>query len=317
MEKKNILITGGAGFIGYNLYLKLFKKNNIYILDLKKKIKQTSFKKKCKFIYGDISNYNTFKQLEKKKIKFDYIFHFASETSTYLSEINSVKCYKTNVLGALNLYNFCEKTKPQNLIFSSSMAVYGRNSFKKKEEIECNPISHYGISKLTCEKIFLKLKNIGINVKIFRIFNAYGIFQDYNNPYQGMLSIYVSQIIRKSKLQVTGSLARSRDFIYIDDILNAITNTKIIKNKANNVLNLGSGKEIKVKKLIKKIFKIANKKYSVSTIKQHSGDTDKSCAHISKIKKFGWKPKMNLELGIKNVINDLIYFDDNNSTFNR
>ena len=67
MEKKNILITGGAGFIGYNLYLKLFKKNNIYILDLKKKIKQTSFKKKCKFIYGDISNYNTFKQLEKKK----------------------------------------------------------------------------------------------------------------------------------------------------------------------------------------------------------------------------------------------------------
>jgi len=317
MKKKNILITGGAGFIGFNLYLKLFKTNNIYILDLKKKINQAPFKKSCKFIYGDISDKNIFNKLIKKKISFDYIYHLAAETSTYISEIKKNKCYKTNVMGALNLCNFCEKIKPKNLIFSSSMAVYGKNSYKKNEKFNCKPISHYGISKLASENIFLKLKNIGINVKIFRIFNAYGIFQDYNNPYQGMLSIYLSQITRTSKVQVTGSLNRSRDFIYINDILQAFTNLKILKTKKNDIFNLGSGKEIIVHRLIKKIFKITNKNYKVIIGSQHSGDTDKSCANISRIKRFDWKPKTTLDMGIKKVINDINYFDENNSSFNR
>jgi UDP-glucose 4-epimerase len=317
MKKKNILITGGAGFIGFNLYLKLFKKNNIYILDLKKKIDQKPFKKNCKFIYGDISDKNIFNDLIKKKIIFEYIYHLAAETSTYISEIKKNKCYKTNVMGALNLCNFCEKIKPKNLIFSSSMAVYGKNSYNKNEEFNCKPISHYGISKLSSENIFLKLKNIGINVKIFRIFNAYGIFQDYNNPYQGMLSIYLSQIKRNSEVQVTGSLNRSRDFIYIEDILNAFTNLKILKNKEIDIFNLGSGKEIIVYKLIKKIFKLTSKNYKVIVGSHHSGDTDKSCANIYRIKKFGWKPKITLNRGIKKVINDINYFDENNSSFNR
>ena len=317
MKKKNILITGGAGFIGFNLYLKLFKTNNIYILDLKKKINQKPFKKNCKFIYGDISDKNIFNNLIKKKIVFDFIYHLAAETSTYISEIKKNKCYKTNVMGALNLCEFCEKLRPKNLIFSSSMAVYGKNSYKKNEKFNCKPISHYGISKLTSENIFLKLKDIGINVKIFRIFNAYGIFQNYNNPYQGMLSIYLSQIIRSSKVQVTGSLSRSRDFIYIDDILGAFINLKILNNKNIDIFNLGSGKETKVLNLIRKIFKITNKRYEVNVGSHHTGDTDNSCANISKIKRFDWKPKTNLNMGIKKVINDLNNFDENNSSFNR
>ena len=213
MKKKNILITGGAGFIGFNLYLKLLKTNNIYILDFEKKINQKPFKKNCKFIYGDIANKNIFKDLIKKKIIFDYIFHLAAEPSTFISEIKPTKCFKTNVLGTLNLFEYCKMMKPKNIIFSSSMAVYGKNSKNNSERSVPKPISHYGLSKLNGEKILLNLKNIGINVKIFRIFNAYGIYQDYNNPYQGMLSIYLSQIYRNSEVKVTGSLNRSRDFI--------------------------------------------------------------------------------------------------------
>lgn len=316
MRNKVILITGGAGFIGYNLYTKLKKNNEIYILDLPKKIKLKQFDKNCKIVLGDISSKKIFKDLEKKKIKFDYIFHLAAETSTYLAEQNPRKCYKTNLYGTLNLFNFCKQNKPQNLIFSSSMAVYGKNSIKPKEQKKCLPISHYGFSKLIGEKILLNLKKYNINVKIFRIFNAYGVYQDYNNPYQGMLSIYLSQILRQSLVHVTGSLNRSRDFIYISDIIDVFINKKIISNPKNHIFNLGSGKETRVRSILEKIFKILNKEKKILVKKKHSGDTLRSCANIDKLKKNNFYPKISLEVGIKKVIKDLKYFDENNCNFN-
>ncbi len=317
MKKKNILITGGAGFIGFNLYLRLNKKYNIYILDFKKKIKDKPFKKKCNFVYGDISNKNIFDNLIKKKVKFKYIYHLAAETSTFTAEMYPAKCFKTNVLGTLNLLEYCEKIKPNNLIFSSSMAIYGKNSKKTSEKNIPQPISYYGLSKLNGEKILLNLKKSGVNVKIFRIFNAYGIFQDYNNPFQGMLSIYLSQIQRNSKVRVTGSLSRSRDFIYIDDIIDAFTNLKILNYQHSDIFNLGSGKEVKVSSLLKSLFKETKKKYKVLIADKHSGDTNNSCANISLIKKIGWKSKITLRQGIKKVIKDLKIFDENNGSFNR
>lgn len=317
MKKKKILITGGAGFIGFNLYLRLHQKNEIYILDFKKKIKGKPFKKNCKFIYGDISNKNTFNNLIKKKIKFDFIYHLAAETSTFLAEKEPTKCFQTNVLGTMNLFEFCTKLKPRNIIFASSMAIYGQNSFKTNENSVPQPISFYGLSKLNGEKILLNLKKKNVNVKIFRIFNAYGIFQDYNNPYQGMLSIYLTQIKRNSLVKVTGSLSRSRDFIYIDDIINAFVNSKIINYRSADIFNLGSGLETKVSSLLKILFKEINKDYKVNIEDKHSGDTNKSCANINLLNRIGWKSKISLKKGIKKIIKDLKLFDENNCTFNR
>ena len=317
MKNKKILITGGAGFIGFNLYNKLCKQNSVYVLDFKKKIIQKPFKKNCKFIYGDIANKNIFKELINKNIKFDFIYHLAAETSTFTSELNPTLCFKTNVMGSLNLFEFCKATKPKNLIFSSSMAVYGKDSSNASEKNIPKPISYYGLSKLNGEKILLNLIDVGINVKIFRIFNAYGIFQDYNNPHQGMLSIYLAQIYRNSKVKVTGSLNRSRDFIYIDDIISAFTNNKILNFKNSNIFNLGSGKETKVSSLLKLLFNTLLKKYRVIVVDEHSGDTNKSYANIKLIKKTGWTNKISLKAGIKKVTKDLKIFDENYSSFNR
>lgn len=286
-------------------------------MDFKKKIIQKPFKKNCKFIYGNISNKKIFNNLLKKKISFDYIYHLAAETSTFTSELSPTKCFKTNVIGTLNLFEYCKKTIPKNLIFSSSMAVYGRNSKNFSEKKIPQPISYYGLSKYNGEKILFNLKNYGVNVTVFRIFNAYGVFQDYNNPYQGMLSIYLSQIYRHSKVKVTGSLNRSRDFIYIDDIINALINKKILNYKYSNIFNLGTGKEVKVSNLLKILFDLTKKKYKVLIKEKHSGDTEKSCANIRLIKKIGWKNKISLREGIKKVIKDLKNFDDNNCSFNR
>ena len=116
-------------------------------------------------------------------------------------------------------------------------------------------------------------------------------------------------------VNVTGSLSRSRDFIYIEDIVNAFTYRKILNNKKNNIFNLGTGKEVKVLTLLKLLFKLTNKKYKVKIGMKHSGDVKNSCANTTLIRKTGWKNKFSLEEGIKKVINDIKVFDNNNRSF--
>ena len=156
-----------------------------------------------------------------------------------------------------------------------------------------------------------------LTLKYLEFLMLMGFIKIINNPYPGMLSIYLSQIHRNSEVKVTGSLNRSRDFIYISDIINAFTNQKILNYKQNHIFNLGSGKEVKVLTLLKLLFKYTNKKYKVFVLDKHSGDTKNSHANISLIRKIGWINKISLREGTKKVIKDLKIFDENNSSFNR
>ena len=296
---KNILITGGAGFIGTNLVNKLKNKNQIYVVDLPKKIKKNLKKLKgCKLIKKDIKFKNTFNKLPK--IKFDKVYHLAAKTSTKMGEENPEECFKTNIEGTKNLYDWCKKNKPKSVIFTSSMAVYGPNSKNIKESDNCEPISFYGMSKLIGEKIILKLLERKINIKIFRLFNVYGPGQNFDNLVQGMLSIYLAQILKTKKVYVTGSLSRARDFIFIDDVVKALISDK--KKLNNNVFNLGSGKPTKVIDLLNLLFQITKLKKRITVTKGHSGDTNISYANMNKLKKNGWKCHTSLLKGINKTI---------------
>lgn len=310
---KNILITGGAGFIGYALYLKLKlnKKNKIFILDLANKIKQKKFDKKCTILKIDISKKKAFSPI--RSIKFDIIYHLAAETSTYLCEINSEKCFKSNILGTFNLYEYCKKNQPKNIIFASSMAVYGEKAANVSENKICDPISFYGASKLIGEKIILKLDNVITNVKIFRLFNVYGPNQDFENKYQGMLSIYLSQIIKNKKISMTGSQSRCRDFIYIDDVIRCLTNSKIIETKKFKILNLGTGIKTNIKKLILQLFQALKTKANIQILKGHKGDTFISYANISKLRRLKWEYKTTLKKGINKTIKNILNYYGNRS----
>jgi UDP-glucose 4-epimerase len=310
---KNILITGGAGFIGYALYLKLKlnKRNKIFILDLANKIKEKKFDKKCTILKLDISKKKGFDAI--KSIKFETVYHLAAETSTYLCEINPEKCFKSNILGTFNLYDYCKKTQPRNIIFASSMAVYGEKAANVSENKICEPISFYGISKLIGEKIISKLDDTITNIKIFRLFNVYGPNQDFENKYQGMFSIYLSQIIKKKKISITGRLSRCRDFIYIDDVIRCLTNSKIIENKTFKILNLGTGVKTNIKKLILQLFKALKTKVSIQILKGHKGDTFISYANISKLRKLKWECKTRLKKGINKTIKNILYYYGNRS----
>lgn len=296
---KNILITGGAGFIGINLINKLKLKNNIYVIDLPRKInKNLRYLKNCKLIKKDITDKKTFEKLPK--IKFDSVYHLAAKTSIRMGEENPDDCFKTNINGTKNLYEWCKINKPKILIFSSSMAVYGPNSKNIREDDNCNPISFYGMSKLIGEKILLKLISYNIRVRIFRLFNVYGPGQNFDNMVQGMLSIYLAQILKTKKVFVTGSLSRARDFIFIDDVINAFISSK--KKLDNEIFNIGSGKPTTVKSIINLLFNVTKIKKKVSIQKGHSGDTNISYANILKIKKSGWRCQTPINSGIEKTI---------------
>ena len=216
---KRYLITGGCGFIGQHLIKNLLKKKCIIdIIDLPKK-KNFIRSKYINSFKGDISNKNIFKKLNKK---YDVAFHLAAQTSGRLSEIDSEKDIYSNIVGSLNFCEWAKLKKPKRVVFTSSMSVYGKIANNAKENENCKPVSIYGLSKLYSEKLFERLKKYKIKVTIFRLFNIYGPGQDLKNLYQGMFSIYLAQALKKNRIEVTGSLNRYRDFVYISDTIDAL-----------------------------------------------------------------------------------------------
>ena len=301
---KNYLITGGCGFIGQHLAKALSdKKFYVDIIDLPNQIRKKN-KLNSKYIKYYNCDVAKPKSLNKFKKKYVCAFHLAAQTSSRLSEKNPLTDIETNIIGSNNFCTWARKFKPRRIVFTSSMSVYGRIANFVSESEKCNPISIYGMSKYYCEKIFERLKNEGFKVTIFRLFNIYGPGQDLKNLNQGMFSIYMAQAIKNRKINVTGSLNRYRDFVYISDTVNAL-----LKNpkKKNWILNLGTGKKTKVKKvinLIKNISQINNLK--VVKKKSFHEDSWGSYANNAKLRSEGWKPKINLKLGAKLTINHVV-----------
>lgn len=302
-KKKNILITGGCGFIGTNLALDLVKKNfTIHILD--KNIKNKIKDKNIIYFKGDIKNPKSF---EIFKFKYEAVFHLAAQASARICEENFKEAIETNFLGTLNFCNWAKAYKPKRVIFSSSMAVYKSSKSALRENEILKPDSIYGKTKVESERMIKSLSKYGIIPIITRLFNVYGPGQSYDNLKQGMVSIYTYYAIFDKKIKVTGSLERFRDLIYISDVTNAYI--RFIKYNKSITVNVGTGKKITVNELLKLICKLTNLdfKKAIQILPSHSGDVFGTYAHTEKMIKI-YKPKVSLKYGLLNIIKDVKKF---------
>jgi UDP-glucose 4-epimerase len=303
---KKVLITGCAGFIGSNLANKLVKCNyKVYGVDDLSKGKKENINKKVNFYKA--SCYSDFFFRKISKLKFNFIFHFAGQSSGEKSFYNPVDDNERNFVSTLRLLDYAKNTKCDKFIFASSMSVYGDKLKKSAKENDfCVPKSFYGTSKLFAEHYIRLYKKLGLDFVIFRFFNIYGPGQDMTDMKQGMISIYLSQIMKNKKLIVKGSKNRFRDFVFIDDVIELLIKS-LNSNKYNNrIINVGTGKKTSILNLINCIKKNLTFPITVKYIKGTPLDQYGVYANNLTIKNIEKNFSFtNLNFGIKKFINHL------------
>ena len=280
MDKKNILITGVKGFIGSNLFMYL-KKKGYKVFGVSKKL-----------------------EYELKKIKnVDFIIHCAGSGTARLGYKEN---YKKNYLSTRSVVKFCKKKKKKpTIIFMSSYSIYGfiKSSSAKENDLPM-PISSYAKTKKLCEDLLLKHnKSNKINIKILRLSSIYG------NGIKKQIFFDACKKISQKQSTFFGTGNEIRDWLHISDLCDFIS--KILRNPKNRykIINCGYGKGYKVKHVIKQIKKNLKSNLKIKFIKQKTTEPKKLLININLAKSFNWRPKINLNKGIKKYTN---WFKENN-----
>ena len=264
------LVTGGKGFIGNNIVERLNcesydKKSGQDILDKESLVEALN--------------------------NIDIIFHAAAKISVPESQEKPKKYYRVNVEGTTNIVNLSNS----KIIFSSSAAVYGEYDRKVSENDKLNPESNYAQNKIDGEKLVSKNKGISL-----RYFNVYGPGQ--SKEYAGVISIFIEKALAGEPLIIYGNGDQSRDFVYIDDIVDANI-AAMNYSGPEKIFNIGSGNNIKLIDLAKLIIKLCDSDSEIILRKPRYGDLFYSCADVSKAKnELNWTAKTELELGLKKTI---------------
>ena len=282
MSKKNVLITGVAGFIGSKIATSLLQKGyTLYGVDNFRTGYAQNIPKDVNFDECDISDPKSLEKLPYKNI--DVVLHLAAQTSGELSHIHPEYDLLTNGFGTFNILQFSKNIGIRKFIYASSMNVYGHNRTNPvKEFYQLNPISYYGISKTTGE-YYVKAFSKYFDYTIFRMFNVFGPGQDMQNLSQGMLSIFLAYALKDKEILVKGDLNRFRDFIYIDDVVNHWVNCIQNSKTDNKIYNLGSGNKTTVENLLNTIQDKTNHSSKVRVIEGTPNDQFGIFADISKL----------------------------------
>ncbi len=291
--KKNILITGGSGFIGSNLanYLAKKKFKVIVIDDLSVGDKRNLNKNRnIKFLKKNINQINSIKIKEK----IDCCIHLAAKAQILINTKDENQYFEDNVTGLQKTLNFCKKKGIKKFIFASSASVYGDTKNKKvTENMILSPLHYYAFSKYIGEKIIKKYCKLNkMNFYILRLFNIYG------EKSNAVVAKFIAQYLQNKTITIYGNGKQSRDFVHVDDVIDII-NKLIVKNLTSNIFNVGSSKSTKINQL--KSY-ISNSHKSIKLDKRFD-DIEKSIADISKAKKIlKWSPKKKIENGVKDMI---------------
>jgi UDP-glucose 4-epimerase len=312
MKYSRILVTGGAGFIGSHIVDRLLNDGyKVKVIDdmsygLTENLAQHKSNNNFHLIKGDIRNPETVKTALKDV---DAVFHEAGLVGIVLSVQNPVLTHEVNVTGTLNLLKASSELGVKRFIYASSAAVYGYpEKPKKKENMPLDPTgSPYAASKLAAENyVTVFNNNHGLETVSLRYFNIYGPRQRYDitTAYGSVILLFLNRLLKNMPPTIFGDGEQKRDFVYIQDIVEANMLALHSKNAVGKTFNIGTGKETSINQ-ISKILKELTSKTNMQDV--HAAprppDVRRGFADIEKAQKLmGYNPKFSIREGISNLI---------------
>ena len=304
MRNKNILITGGLGFIGSHIANELLNDNQIVIVDNLSTGNLNNINnpnhENLKIIKEDIRNVD----LDEVTSDIDYIFHLAAMASVPLSIDRPVECNDINLNATINLLKSAVDNNVKKIVFSSSSSVYGENrNMPLKESEPLMPMSPYAASKASCE-LYLRsfYDSYGLNYTVLRYFNVFGPGQDKNSQYAAVIPNFISAMLEGNQPEIYGDGEQTRDFVFVKDIIKA--NINAAKSDYNGVINIASGKKLSINQLFDIVKRTLDSDLEPKYLPKRAGDIKHSLADTSKMEKINFEiDHNNFEKQLEETIN--------------
>jgi UDP-glucose 4-epimerase len=308
---ERILVTGGAGFIGSQIVDRLLTEDfEVTVLDdlshgRVENIAHNQNRKGFELVRGDIRDLNSVKKIVKGV---DAIFHEAALVNVAFSVRNPILTNDVNVSGTLNLLKAAADLGVKRFVLASSAAIYGETGTDEKKENQIlSPKSPYGVSKLAGEKYARSFYELyGLETVSLRYFNVYGPRQsfDLQSQYGGVITLFLNRLLRNMSPIIYGDGEQTRDFVYVQDVVQANLLAMESKNAVGESFNIGSGMRVSVNQLAQTLKDAVNKR-SVKNVytDPRPGDLKHGYADISKAKRMlKYVPSFSFEKGIADLV---------------
>jgi UDP-glucose 4-epimerase len=294
----NVLVTGGAGFIGSNIVDKCIEQGlKVVVVDDMSHGKPDNLNPEAEFYKIDIGSKGLAKLLESRKI--EYVIHQAAQVDVQTSLKDPKRDATINILGTLNLLEACRMAGVKKIVYPSSAAIYGNPQYLPVDEKHpLSPQSGYGVSKYVPEKYLAVYKDLyGLDYTVLRYANVYGPKQDASGE-GGVVAIFIDKLLKGEIPVIYGDGEQTRDFVFVGDVARA--NLMALKKGSGEVMNVSTGKGISVNELFYIIADLLGNKEKPIYAPSRPGDLRESYLSNNLIQKvLGWKPYVGLKEGIE------------------
>jgi UDP-glucose 4-epimerase len=303
---RNILITGGAGFVGSALAERLLKDSENFVIivddlstgDIRKL--PVSSQDKMRFIKCDVNNYRDIAGV-MLSFQFDYVFHYAALVGVQRTQQNPVKVLN-DLNGIENILNLSKNSGVKRVFFSSSSEVYGEPTELPQNELTTplNSRIPYAVVKNAGEAYLRSYKKeFDLDFTIYRFFNTYGPRQSVDF----VMSRFISLALRNQNITIYGDGSQTRTFCYVDDNVDACVNAFYTDQIVNDVVNIGGSKEITMLELAQKIIQLTNSKSRIVFLPAlEEGDMLRRYPDTTKMMRLLGREPMTLEDGVKKIL---------------
>jgi UDP-glucose 4-epimerase len=302
---KQVVVTGGAGFIGSHLAENLAAKGyRVTVLDDLSTGKMENIaplvdKNVIQFVQGSITDSPLLQKLFRGV---DFVYHEAALSRVPRSIDDPLTCNEVNITGTLKVLMAARENGVKKVVYASSSSVYGEtDQLPETEGLPVNPLSPYALGKLAGEQYCEIFRQIyGLPTASLRYFNVYGTRLEPESNYATVIPVFINRVAKGLQPIIFGDGEQTRDFTYIEDVVQA--NIAVIENNAEGIYNIGSGERVTINYLAEQVIRILGKTMKPEYKPPRPGDPKHTLADISRARGFGYAPKWPLAEGLRELI---------------